>query len=187
MAWARGVCRRPPSEPSFQRGRLLVGHELRDLRALSRGHVMTQDERQQRTELQDALASLASIVVGDAPLHDVLSRVADIACDLVPGAETVSVTLLDDDGGAHSEAYTDPFALALDQSQYSTGEGPCLHAANTRTVVIIDDMATEKRWPDYCPKAAAKGAGSSLSIGFPQRRSLAGALNIYAGVPNAFD
>src|SRR6478735_7825234 len=165
-------------EPAFRRARPAL---------LERSVKMDNEERRTRTELQDALASLASIVVGDAPLPEVLANVAKITADLVPGAETVSVTLVDADGSAHSEAFTDPFALTLDQSQYANGEGPCLHAAVTRTVVVIDDMATDPRWPEYCPEAAVKGAGSSPSIGFPQRRSLAGALNIYATRPHAFD
>src|SRR6478735_9752658 len=145
----------PAQVPSSPRARLLGPRRPR--RGASPMRVdMTDTNDRPRAELQDALASLASIVLGDAPLHDVLTEVATIAADLVPGAETVSVTLLDADGGAHTEASSGPLALTLDQSQYDTAEGPCLHAARTRTVVVIDEMASEERWSDYCAAAAAK-------------------------------
>jgi GAF domain-containing protein len=57
----------------------------------------------------------------------------------------------------------------------------------TSATLLIDDMNQETRWPDYTPPAAETGAHSSLSIGLPVHESVAGALNIYATKPDAFD
>jgi transcriptional regulator with GAF, ATPase, and Fis domain len=75
----------------------------------------------------------------------------------------------------------------LDKTQYKLGHGPCLDAAISTSTQHIADMTTERRWPDWTPRAREAGACSSLSIGLPVQEAVTGALNIYATKPHAFD
>jgi GAF domain-containing protein len=52
--------------------------------------------------------------------------------------------------------------------------------------VVIEDMATEDRWPDYTPEAVTLGVRSSVSTGVP-RGVVSGALNLYGRAARAFD
>jgi transcriptional regulator with GAF, ATPase, and Fis domain len=119
-------------------------------------------------------------------LEHVLYRVADLARQTIHGAAEVSVTLVDA-GRPFTVASTGQLAGLLDEAQYGTGQGPCLHAANTGQTVVIHDMESEDRWPDYTRDAFNWGAHSLLTIGLPIQKSATGALNVYGTTRLAFD
>ncbi len=132
-----------------------------------------------------AFAELGRIKLGDRSMEQVLSRVAELTKTVLPGVSDVSVTLIRDGRGT-TAAQTGAMATALDLSQYSSGEGPCLDAAVHHTVNVIPDMAEELRWPDFVASAAAHGVRSSLSVGLPLHDDVTGALNIYSDTVDAF-
>jgi GAF domain-containing protein len=138
----------------------------------------------QSLEPSDAFAELGRIKLADTDIDAVLDKIAELARRAIPGAAEVSVTLMRSKG-AHTAAFTGELALTCDERQYERGHGPCMDAARSAAILLIDDMA--QRWPDYTPGAVEVGAQSSLSIGLPVHESVAGALNIYARKPDAFD
>ncbi|SCE78328.1 GAF and ANTAR domain-containing protein [Micromonospora mirobrigensis] len=137
-------------------------------------------------DLTEAFIQLGTIRHGEADLNDVLTRIADVAKQAIPGTHEVSVTLIQG-AEAHTAAFTGELALMLDLWQYEHGRGPCLDAATTGTAMIVADMATESRWPEWATRAHRAGAASSLSIGLPIQEAFVGALNIYGATPHAFD
>ncbi|WP_127783606.1 GAF and ANTAR domain-containing protein [Rhodococcus sp. X156] len=137
-------------------------------------------------ELISAIHELTRIVVGEKPLDEVFAQVVQLARREIPGADEVSVTMVDG-SGATTPAATGELACTLDEQQYSTGQGPCLQAATTGETLHIPDMQAEQRWPEYTPFAARNGGLSSLSVPLPVQDTTVGALNIYARVVDAFD
>jgi GAF domain-containing protein len=119
-------------------------------------------------------------------LRDIFQRVVDLAGTSIPGVTEASVTVVRD-AGAQTPACSGSLALALDESQYALGEGPCLQAAAAATIEYVSDMTTESRWPEWTAGALRAGARSSLSIGLPAHATVSGALNLYATEPDAFD
>jgi GAF domain-containing protein len=77
--------------------------------------------------------------------------------------------------------------MALDESQYDSGFGPCLDAAAQHAVFVVEDMADEPRWPEFAAAAVKRGVRSSLSVGIPIQEQVAGAINIYGRQQGAFD
>ena len=69
----------------------------------------------------------------------------------------------------------------IEELQYTFGEGPCIDAHRTGTVVAAPNLASssEFRWPAFTPKVLA--AGARAIFGFPVRIGAArlGALNLY--------
>ena len=131
--------------------------------------------------LEDALDQLGRLVVGQVPLVEVLTRTAQLAAACVPGAEEVSVTLLER-GKARSAAFSGRLAVALDERQYEDGSGPCLDAARGEQVVRIDDTGAEAagdRYPGFAAAAAREGVRSVLSVGMAMPQALQGSLNVY--------
>ncbi|MFP3686144.1 hypothetical protein SB847_20805, partial [Bacillus sp. SIMBA_026] len=59
-------------------------------------------------------------------------------------------------------AASDAEARNLDDLQNSFGDGPCLSALRTATVVHVPDVYGEDRWPRYMRAAANAGVGSIL-------------------------
>lgn len=139
----------------------------------------------QRTDPAMAFAELARIDLRTSTLQDVLTLVAELARDTIPGAEEVSVSLLQGEEGA-TPAFTGPLALESDERQYVSG-GPCVDAARTGEPVVVRDTRTEERWPDYIAGAVRAGIRSSLSVPIPSRESLHGAINCYGAEPDQFD
>jgi GAF domain-containing protein len=133
-----------------------------------------------------AFAELGRINLSQADLGQVLTRVASLAASVIPGADEVSVTLVSG-GVAGTATFTGDVAMALDESQYDSGFGPCLDAAAQHAVFVVDDMTTESRWPVFASEAVERGVRSSLSVGIPIHEQVSGAINIYGLRDHAFD
>jgi GAF domain-containing protein len=128
---------------------------------------------------------LAQVVLAGRDLADVLNDITGVAKRALPGAEAASITLIRGEK-AFTAAYDGQMALDADELQYERGYGPCLDAGLAGQIMLVDDMTTEQRWPDYSRNAAAHGIGSSLSAPLPFQSTTIGALNTYAGRPHAY-
>ncbi len=136
--------------------------------------------------VHDAFAQLARITLADHSMESVMTKVAQISKRVVPGADEVSVTFVDQ-GAARTVASTGSLALDLDEVQYEHDRGPCLASIADGTIVEVPVMSDEERWPEFTAAANDRGAGSSLSVPIPLRRDVAAALNIYSRRTRAFD
>jgi GAF domain-containing protein len=129
--------------------------------------------------LNESVRALATILLGEETLDSVLARVCQLAVATVPPADHCGVTLLDR-GRAATAAATDAVTLQVDGSQYRFAEGPCLLSAQTGTLVRIDDMAHDDRFPRFAADAVQLGIGASMSLPLTARGDTFGALNVYA-------
>ena len=134
-----------------------------------------------------AYAELAKIVLNQQPLGAVLRRIAELAAKIIPGANDVSVTLIERNR-ARSVAFTGPLATALDERQYEDGFGPCMDAAVTGQLIQIEDTTQDEIYPEFSRQARRHGIRHTLSIGMPTQQDTTGALNIYGdGTAGPFD
>ena len=101
-------------------------------------------------QLADSLASVARRV--DAAPGRPLDRLAEATLDAIPGAEAVSLTVLEP-GGFRSEAATDELAARADALQYELGLGPCVDAAVESTANRSGDVAADPRWSRWGRRA----------------------------------
>jgi AmiR/NasT family two-component response regulator len=131
------------------------------------------------------LARLAATALGGSSFQDLLKTLAQIAVDALPGAEAVSITLLRGHDAA-TAAYTAKLALELDETQYDSGYGPCVEAAQCGILLEITHMPTESRWPAYAARATELGVMSTLSVPLPIQTHVIGALNVYSRRPEPF-
>src|SRR5689334_2741370 len=131
------------------------------------------------------MAALLGIRLDQGPIEDVLQRLVEIAKDALPGADELSTTLVRGDK-AWTAAYTGSLALDADEMQYERGYGPCMDAGRTGTVLLVEDMRVEDRWPDYAAQVVPRGVLSSLSVPLPIQTDVIGALNCYSRTPSAF-
>jgi GAF domain-containing protein len=136
----------------------------------------------------EALERLGRLSLRELSMDSLLQTVADLAKTVLPGNLEASVTLLVKDIPT-TVASTGQLALDLDETQYESGHGPCLHAARTAEVTEIADTRTDSRWRDYAQQAAQQGNLSSLSVPLviDEDERVSGALNLYAREPDAFD
>jgi GAF domain-containing protein len=137
-----------------------------------------QSSAQAVMEPQEAFAELSRLVVGEQPLGQVLARVAELAAACTPGAEEVSVTLLEGEQ-ARSAAFTGRLAARLDERQYEAGFGPCLDAAQSGQTIRVDDTDSDETYPDYAAIASRAGVSNSVSVGMPLPQRILGGINVY--------
>ncbi len=142
--------------------------------------------QQEPFDLTEAFLRIGAIRHGETDLNAVLTRIAGVAKQAIPGTDEVSVTLIRG-VEAYTAAYTGDLALKLDEWQYEQGRGPCMDAATTGAIMVVADMEIESRWPEWASRAHAAGAASSLSVGLPIQEALVGALNFYGTARGAFD
>lgn len=90
------------------------------------------------------------------------------------------ITLVHPDGLATTPACTDPRVVDIDADQYRTGQGPCLEAAATRTVVRVKLDELPERWPDFAAAVRSLGVRSYLSAPLRLAEDHIGALNLYS-------
>jgi GAF domain-containing protein len=128
---------------------------------------------------------LARVVLVGRELPDVLAEIVHISRGAMPGADATSITLIRDDR-AFTAAFDGQLAMDADEMQYERGYGPCLDAGRAGEVFLVEDMATEARWPDWARQVAGLGVGSSMSVPLPFQGASIGALNNYSVRPGAF-
>jgi GAF domain-containing protein len=133
------------------------------------------------------MADLARASAAPRSVNDVLSDVTSAAKELIPGTDTAGVLLIAKGGRFESLAGLDDLPHQLDELQMKFDEGPCRAAALDDVIVRTDDFTTEQRWPRYSPECVALGVKSGLSVKLYTADRTAGALNLFAYRPNAFD
>jgi len=127
-----------------------------------------------------AYHELARIVLADQPLTATLTRIAEVVRDAVPGADDVSVTLVQG-GRARSVAFAGDSELAatLDERQYEDGYGPCLDACVSGGTILVDTGVSHELYPDFAAQAARLGVRATMSVGLPTIQEVDGAFNVY--------
>lgn len=138
------------------------------------------------TEARTAFAELGELAVSAQPLVEILQRTVDLAKAVITAPVEVSVTVITGDDATTPVATAD-VAVTLDQAQYQHRYGPCLDSARVGNLVLINDMSSDRRWPEFATAARDAGVHSSLSVPLPVQRHVIGALNVYARQPRVFE
>jgi GAF domain-containing protein len=133
------------------------------------------------------MAELARAAAAPRSVNEVLADVTAMAKELISGVDTAGVLLVGKAGKYESLAGTSELPHKLDDFQMKYDEGPCVQAAIDDLIVRTEDFRTEERWPRYSPAAVELGVLSGLSVKLYTANRTAGALNLFAFQPNAFD
>jgi GAF domain-containing protein len=138
-------------------------------------------------ELAARMAELARQLAMPLSLPDVLTGVTKSVLEVIPGADAAGFLLFTKGGKYETQAATTDLMFELDRLQVKYEEGPCLEAAVDELIVRTDDFQREQRWPHYSAEVLKLGLRSALSFKLYTTNRNAGALNIFAFEPHAFD
>lgn len=75
----------------------------------------------------------------------------------------------------------------LDRIQLESGEGPDIEIIADGPGVLVRDVSTETRWPQWCAAVGAAGIRSMLGTRLYTTRQVLGSLNLYSFEVDAFD
>jgi GAF domain-containing protein len=136
-------------------------------------------------EVTGALEALSGVLAGEEDLPLILQRLCRQAVHAIPETEMASVTLLRE-AGPETVATTADGVLEIDNAQYRTDQGPCLHAAATGQVVRVTVAEVWERWPDFAAAAGTAGVASYLSAPLFIDSEYHGSLNLYGQRPHGY-
>lgn len=151
---------------------------------------MTSTDSDELSPNEDLLEHLAGIAVelSDADtVPETLQLIVDRGEQLLVGCDGVSLMLVGRGGRIETPAASSQAARDSDTAQYETGEGPCLDAIKDHRTVVIADLETEERWPNYRARALELGVRSMLSFRLFVTDESLGALDMHSRQPGAFD
>ncbi|GAA4907415.1 GAF domain-containing protein [Actinomycetospora succinea] len=110
------------------------------------------------------------------------------AIHTIPHVEQAGVSLVERGGTVDAYAPSNDAVRELDELQTEIREGPCLESIWSEQRSVVDDMEiARERWPRYADAALARGFRSLMAFQLFADRGSAGALNLYAASPHAFD
>jgi GAF domain-containing protein len=138
-------------------------------------------------ELAVVSARMSGLLLSQETVASTLNLVTALAKETFPETSGAGVTLLDERGTRVTAAATDDVVELADQLQYELGQGPCLTAWAQRTVVRVDDIAEDGRWPRWAEAATASArVRAVLSAPLVAGDDCLGALKVYAPRPHAY-
>jgi transcriptional regulator with GAF, ATPase, and Fis domain len=137
-------------------------------------------------ELGRMLVRIGRSVADEEDLLELLQQVVEIAHEAIDGADSSGVTI-DMGGRTYTAVHTDERTLKVDTEQYDANEGPCLHAARTGAVVVVDAEEAQEQFPRFCAAARAQGIRSFLAAPLFTNEQSVGSFNLYGRDPAAFD
>jgi GAF domain-containing protein len=134
--------------------------------------------------LADAVRDLG---LQEDPPHT-LERLVEIAPEFFESCDYVGVSVVERSTIRTPVATTERLR-ELDEAQYDLGQGPCREAIKSVPTVMVDDLATDPRWPVWGRAMVEElGIRSSLSFRlYTKPGDSWGALNVYSCKPHAFD
>lgn len=145
------------------------------------------DEHAGGEDLLERLAAIAIELSDTDTVAETLQLVVDRGQDLLAGCDGVSLMLIGRGGRIETPAFSSQAARDSDMAQYETGEGPCLDAIKDHRTIVMEDLETDERWPDYRARALELGVRSMISFRLFVTDDSMGALDMYSKNPNAFD
>lgn len=83
-------------------------------------------------------------------------------------------------------AGSSPRAIVLDRIEQELGQGPCLASLEKMSPVLLADVDTDPRWPDYQEHLAKEGCRSVLGVPLALDANQAAALNFFASSTGVF-
>jgi hypothetical protein len=128
----------------------------------------------------DRRARIVARIVAAGGTPSAPGPLCEVAADII-GLTGAGVMVLRDGVPQASLCSTGPVSALIEELQYTLGEGPCIDAYRTGTVILEPDLAAPAslRWPAFTPEAV--DAGARAVFGFPVRIGAVriGALNVF--------
>jgi GAF domain-containing protein len=138
--------------------------------------------REPADELQSVLAGSENAV----EFLSGLSRLAAAAVSEAAGDEIECAVTVKLRRRPSTAAGSSRRAVELDLLEQAVGDGPCIKALREMSPVIIDDVASDSRWPELNQRFAEAGIRSSLGVPLEISSEASAALNFFASKPGAF-
>ncbi|MDQ0632470.1 GAF domain-containing protein [Arthrobacter pascens] len=138
-------------------------------------------------ELSTVLGRIQGLLLTEEKVDRAVHLLARAIKDSIPGTIGAGVSLLDSRGRRTSAGFTDAIVERADALQYELGQGPCLTAWAAEETVVVDDVLTDPRWPEWSAAVSSLPIRSVISTPLITGKESLGALKVYAALPSAYE
>ena len=138
------------------------------------------------SDLGSALAQMSQVLLAAQTAATAIDLVGKLAVAAIPLTIGAGVTIVDAHG-KRSRAATDALVEKADALQYQLDAGPCLSAWRDQTPIRIDDVVTERRWPQWTASVAPLGVQAMVSVPMVTAGKSLGAIKVYSDQARAYD
>lgn len=121
---------------------------------------------------------------GRSGTADRLHRLCGAVVDGLP-ASAAGVSVMTDAGVRGVAAASDETCVAVEELQFTLGEGPCIDAYAHRRPVLEPDLGTGLRWPGYTRAAHDKGVRAVFAFPLQIGAARLGVLDVYRQRPGS--
>ncbi|GGH98472.1 GAF and ANTAR domain-containing protein [Arthrobacter liuii] len=137
----------------------------------------------------DQFVQLHDLIIGSTNVADFLTELSGVAASTVSDAADVfiecGVTLRRRKRSATVAGSTER-AVVLDKLEQVLGDGPCIASLDAMKPMVLSDVETDTRWPEYQKVLADHGCRSALGVPLALDKNQGAALNFFAAEPDVF-
>lgn len=134
-------------------------------------------------------AQLHELIIGSSNVNDFLTELSGVAASAVgesAGSLVECGVTLRRRKRSMTVAGSSDRARELDRLEQALGDGPCLASLETMRPVVLADVHTDTRWPEFQKILADNGCRSVLGVPLALDDSQAAALNFFSSEPGVF-
>jgi len=143
-----------------------------------------------KQELADEFEGLVDLVAGMDDIKTVLDGITGFAAAGMTSTTGVpmecAVTLHRRKRSA-TIAGSSGRAIVIDRIEQGLGDGPCVEALETGVPVLLGDVSSDRRWPEYRSALSAAGITSALGVPMKLDEGAGAVLDLFAPVTGLFD
>jgi hypothetical protein len=140
-------------------------------------------------ELADDFEQLVDLIASTEDIKSVLGGLTGFAADMMSKTTKTpiecAVTLRMRKRTATIGGSSDR-AVVLDRIEQALGDGPCVDALDNGVPVLLGDVQSDPRWPEYRGALAAADVGSALGVPMILEEDSGAVLDFFAPEPGLF-
>jgi len=133
-------------------------------------------------QLLDAIREFTGAILNPFDLDELLHRLTRQATDAID-AVGAGIMLTADDGQLEFVAASEQLVVEAERHQHLVREGACHEAHASNRLVVVEDLVTETRWPEYRPRVIQLGLRAVLGVPMNAHGQTIGVINIYRDRP----
>jgi diguanylate cyclase (GGDEF)-like protein len=137
-------------------------------------------------KLSAVLSEFARTLITDLPMQAILDHLVQRIVEVLP-VTSAGVTLISAGMSPRYTAASDESAMRFERLQSGVGQGPCIAAYESGEAVVITDLDSDDRFPDFAPAAVAAGLGAVFTFPLRGGDGRLGALDLYCDAPRTLD
>jgi GAF domain-containing protein len=138
-----------------------------------------------REELVQVIREFTGTIINPFDLDELLHRLMRHATQLAE-ATGAGVMLASDGDELDFVAASEERIVEAEQAQARMRSGACFEAFSTNRIVVVEDLADDRRWPEYAQHVVELGLRSVLGVPMNAFGQTIGVINLYRDEPSTW-